>query len=65
LDFSDIVAQSGDNKPSIISLRVGDAKPQMISKILHSILPMVERELVDGAIISVEETQFRIKKLPV
>lgn len=33
LDFSALIAQSGRNQPSVISLRVGDAKPQVISRI--------------------------------
>jgi predicted nuclease of predicted toxin-antitoxin system len=65
LDFSAIIAQSGIRQPSVISLRVGDAKPQVISKILKTVLPLVEKDLVSGAIISVEETKFRIRKLPI
>ena len=65
LDFSGLIAQSGLNQPSIISLRVGDAKPRVISRILKTALPLIEGDLVGGAIVSVEETQFRVRKLPI
>jgi predicted nuclease of predicted toxin-antitoxin system len=64
LDFSALIAQSGFNKPSVISLRVGNAKPNIISKILKTVLPLIENDLESGAIVSVEETQFRVRKLP-
>lgn len=65
LDFSALVAQSGLNGPSVVSLRAGDAKPQVISKILKTALPQIEADLIEGAIVSVEETQFRVRKLPI
>jgi len=65
LDFSALIAQSGLNQPSVISLRVGDAKPRVISRILKTVLPLIERDLVEGAIVSVEEPQFRVRKLPI
>lgn len=64
-DFSAIIAQSGLNRPSVISLRVGNAKPQTITNIMKSILPQIENDLLKGAIVSVEETEFRVRKLPI
>ncbi len=65
LDFSALVAQSGLNKPSIVSLRVSDAKPHRISRILKIVLPQIEPDLQDGAIVSIEETEYRVRKLPI
>ena len=65
LDFSAIIAQSGMIKPSVISLRVGNAKPQTIAVILKTILPLIEKDLISGSIVSVEETEFRVRKLPI
>ncbi|OPX25073.1 MAG: hypothetical protein B1H02_02230 [Candidatus Latescibacteria bacterium 4484_107] len=65
LDFSALIAQSGLNHPSVISLRVGDAKPQVSSRILKTALPLIEGDLLEGAIVSLEETQFRVRKLPI
>ena len=65
LDFSAIIAQSGLNGPSVISLRVANAKPDIITRILITMLPLIEAELREGAIVSIDEKEYRIKKLPV
>jgi predicted nuclease of predicted toxin-antitoxin system len=65
LYFSAIIAQSGLNGPSVISLRVANAKPDIITRILITVLPLIEAELRDGAIVSIDEKEYRIKKLPV
>jgi len=65
LDFSAIIAQSGLNRPSVISLRVANAKPDMITRLLTTVLPRIEVELNEGAIVSIDETEYRIRKLPV
>jgi len=65
LDFSALMVQSGLNRPSIISLRLPNAKPKHVTKILLTILPQIEADLMDGVIVSVEETQYRVRKLPV
>ena len=65
LDFSALIAQSGLNKPSLVSLRVSDAKPHRISKILKIVLPQIEQDLLEGAIVSIEETEYRVRKLPI
>lgn len=64
LDFSAIIAQSGLGGPSIVSLRVDNAKPAIVTRILTTVLPLIESELCDGAIVSIDEKEYRIKKLP-
>jgi len=65
LDFSAIVAQSGLQGPSVVSLRVSNAKPDMVTRILSKVLPLIEAELAEGSIVSIDEKEYRIKKLPV
>ena len=65
LDFSAIIAQSGLNGPSVVSLRVANAKPDIIARLLITVLPLIETELAVGAIISIDEREYRVKKLPV
>jgi len=65
LDFSAIIAQNGLNGPSVISLRVANAKPDIITRILITMLPLIDADLIEGAIISIDEKEYRIKKLPV
>jgi predicted nuclease of predicted toxin-antitoxin system len=65
LDFSALIAQSGESLPSVVSLRIGNVKPQIITELLRKIIPQIESELKAGAIISVDEYSFRIRKLPI
>ncbi len=65
LDFSALIAQSGLTKPSLISLRVDNALPNRVSAILKTIIPQIEPELRAGAIVSVDEFEYRVRRLPV
>lgn len=65
LDFSAIIAQSGLNGPSVISLRVDNAKPDRVSRLLISVLPLIETELAEGSIVSIDEKEYRVRKLPI
>jgi predicted nuclease of predicted toxin-antitoxin system len=65
LDFSAIIAQSGLNGPSVISLRVVNAKPNVVTQILSLVLPLIEADLAEGVIVSINEREYRIKKLPI
>ncbi len=65
LDFSAIIAQSGFNNPSVISLRVANAKPDVITRLLATVLPLIETDLEEGAVVSIDEKEYRIKKLPI
>lgn len=65
LDFSAIIAKSGLDGPSVITLRVADAKPDTITRILLTMLPIIHSDLIEGAIVSADEKEYRIKKLPV
>ena len=65
LDFSAIIAQGGLEGPSVVSLRVANAKPDIITRILITVLPLIDVDLIEGAIISIDEKEYRVKKLPV
>lgn len=65
LDFSALISQSGLSQPSVVSLRIGNVKPEVVTQKLQQVLPQIEPELAAGAIVSVEENRFRIRKLPV
>ncbi len=59
-----MIAKSGFNRPSVISLRLEDAKPDKVAKLLIAVLPLIEKELAEGAIVSINEKEYRIRKLP-
>lgn len=65
LDFSALVARSGETRPSVISLRLQDASPARVTQLLLSILPSLQKDLVQGAIVSIDEGGIRIRMLPV
>lgn len=65
LDFSNLVVQHGLTKPSVISIRIEKPIPKKVTKILLELLPKIEEELLQGCIVSVDDIQFRIRKLPV
>ena len=65
LDFSDLIVQSGLTKPSVISIRINKPIPNRVTDILINLLPKITEELSKGCIVSVSETRFRIRQLPV
>lgn len=65
LDFSAIIVQRGLNSPSVISLRVTDAKPGIITSILLNVLPSIEAFIAKGAIVSIDEYGYRVKQIPI
>jgi predicted nuclease of predicted toxin-antitoxin system len=65
LDFSAIVALSGRVVPSVISLRLSSSRIEQVNSMLEDVLPGVERDLDDGAIVTVQEGRVRRRRLPV
>lgn len=65
LDFSAILAKRSTNKPSIITLRLSNAKPLRVAKILQKVLPQIETEVTEGCVAIIEEDRIRIRKLPI
>lgn len=65
LDFSAIVALSGASAPSIISLRLGSARLEVVTRRLEAVLPTIEPEVLAGAIVTVEEHAVRSRSLPI
>lgn len=64
LDFSAIIARSGEQSPSAIIFRLSDESHENSNSLLDTILPSTERELLKGAIVMVEDDRFRIRELP-
>lgn len=65
LDFSMLVALSNHKLPSLITLRLSSAKPDLITQKLLDILPFVETELKEGAAVTVSDDSVRIRQLPI
>ena len=65
LDFSMLLAIGGHRKPSVINLRLENAKPDFVTIRIIDVVSMMEKELEEGAVISVDETSARYRNLPI
>ena len=65
LDFSAIVALSGESSPSILSLRLESSRIESVNTCLDQALRTLEAELSRGALVTVEEGRIRIRTLPI
>jgi len=65
LDFSALLAVSGDAEPSLITLRLEEARPPIVTSRLLDVVSALAQELSAGAIVSVDETTLRYRLLPV
>ena len=65
LDFGEIVAASGKKLPSVISFRLHNTRTPHVINRLAKVLNDSSKALEKGAIITVEETRHRIRRLPI
>jgi len=64
LDFSALLAATQASKPSVIQLRTDDVLPGSKSNLVVRALRQFESELEEGAILSVDLEQSRVRYLP-
>lgn len=64
LDFSAILASSGARGPSVVQLRADDVLLQVHCASLIDVLVQFESELKEGAILSVDVENARVRLLP-
>jgi predicted nuclease of predicted toxin-antitoxin system len=62
---SDIIALSGKNVPSLISLRLSSSSIEYVNAVLQKVLPALEQDVLEGMIITVEDQSIRRRKLPI
>ncbi|CCI09744.1 MAG: DUF5615 family PIN-like protein [Microcystis sp.] len=65
LDFSQLLAISGDNLPSVILFRLGNENYNLINQRLTIVLRDCTKALKTGAIVSVTDRIFRIRLLSI
>jgi predicted nuclease of predicted toxin-antitoxin system len=65
LDFSALIATSGEARPSVVSLRLAFPTPDRITTVLEQVLPRIQQDLERGVIASVDESSVRIRQLPI
>ncbi len=65
LDFGDILALGVLDKPSAIILRLADERADSVNQRLSTVLTERLADLESGALILVEDTRYRVRKLPI
>lgn len=65
LDFGYLLAVSGAELPSVILFRLGNESYQIIHERLNEVLSLCAGDLKAGAIISVTDEAFRVRRLPI
>jgi hypothetical protein len=49
----------------LISLRLSSSRIEFVNTILERVLPLVERDVAAGAIVTVEDSRIRTRRLPI
>jgi len=64
LDFGETIALSGGRAQSAILFRLRNTRTQFVLDRLHKVLSESAQALEQGVIISVEDTRYRVRHLP-
>lgn len=65
LDFSGLIAVSGRSKPSVISLRLSSSRVEAVNRRLEQVLPVIGEALLEGALVTVEDSFVRTRRIPI
>ncbi len=65
LDFSMLVALSGSDRPSLITLRLSSTNPKIVTQRILEVFPEIEQELQQGSAVTIGNETVRIRRLPV
>ena len=65
LDFGDLLAASADVLPSVIIFRLKHTNPAFVSARLLEILSECGQDLTTGAILTVQDNRYRLRRLPI
>ncbi|WP_375512675.1 DUF5615 family PIN-like protein [uncultured Nostoc sp.] len=65
LDFGSLLAATGADTPSVIQVRTQDVLPNSMENLVISALNQFESSLETGALVTVDQTQSRVRILPI
>ena len=65
LDFSALLALGGHAQPSLITLRLSNTDPSLVTERLRQIAPQSEQALEEGSAVTVDDSSLRIRRLPI
>jgi predicted nuclease of predicted toxin-antitoxin system len=64
-DFSALLALGGHDRPSLVTLRLLNTDPDVITHRLRKVLPQIEAALRHGCAVTVEDHAVRVRQLPI
>lgn len=65
MDFSALLALGGHSQPSLVTLRLLNTDPEVVTQRLRQVLPQVQAALRQGCAVTVEDQTVRIRQLPI
>jgi predicted nuclease of predicted toxin-antitoxin system len=65
LDFGDLLARGVLVRPSVILFRLTDERPATVNRRLLTVIAEQSAALDEGALILVEDTRYRVRRLPI
>ncbi len=65
MDFSALLALGGHDQPSLVTLRLLDTDPDVVTRRLRQVLPQIEAALRRGCAVTVEDHTVRVRQLPI
>ncbi len=65
LDFADLLALGVSTSPSVVIFRLRDETPALVNPRLLEVLNERTKELEKGALIVVEDSRYRLRRLPI
>jgi len=64
-DFSALLALGGHDQPSLVTLRLLNTDPEVVTQRLRKVLPQIEAALRRGCAVTVEDHAVRVRQLPI
>ena len=65
LDFSMLLALSGHDRPSLVTLRLSDVDPRSVADKVLGVVRSLEQKLAEGVAVTIEDRAVRLRKLPI
>jgi predicted nuclease of predicted toxin-antitoxin system len=65
LDFGSLLATTQADAPSVIQVRTQDVLPASLEKLVISALSQFEFQLESGALVTIDQAQYRVRILPI
>ncbi len=64
LDMTAIIALSRRQYPSLVTLRLSSVRIEFVNTVFQRTLPVLEQNLLQGALVTFEDSRVRLRRLP-